>query len=47
MKLNSFENFLEEFLEKRLKELLEIEYKVKSGERDIDIEIEVFFGNFF
>ncbi len=47
LKLNSFENFSEEFLEKKLKELLEIEYKVKNGERDIDIETEVFFGNFF
>ena len=37
----------EEFLEKKLKELLEIEYKVKSGERDIDIETEVFLGKFF
>ncbi|WP_427170509.1 DNA polymerase III subunit delta [Fusobacterium nucleatum] len=47
LKLNSFENFSEEFLEKKLKELLEIEYKVKSGERDIEIETEVFLGNFF
>ena len=47
LKLNSSENFSEEFLEKKLKELLEIEYKVKSGERDIDIETEVFLGKFF
>ena len=47
LKLNSFKNFSEEFLEKKLKELLEIEYKVKSGEREIDIETEVFLGKFF
>ena len=47
LKLNSFENFSEEFLEKKLKELLEIEYRVKSGERDIDIETEIFLGKFF
>jgi len=47
LKLNSFENFSEEFLEKKLKELLEIEYRIKSGERDIDIETEIFLGKFF
>ena len=47
LKLNNFQDFSEEFLEKKLKELLEIEYKVKSGERDIDIETEVFLGEFF
>ena len=29
------------------KSVLEIEYKVKSGEREIDIETEVFLGKFF
>ena len=47
LKLNSFEYFSEDFLEKKLKELLDIEYKVKSGEREIDIETEVFLGKFF
>ena len=47
LKLNNLTNFSEEFLEKELKELLEIEYKVKSGERDIEIETEIFLGKFF
>lgn len=47
LKLNNLKNFSEEFLEKKLRELLNVEYKVKSGERDIDVETQVFFGNFF
>ena len=40
------EQIIETF-EKKLKELLEIEYRIKSGERDIDIETEIFLGKFF
>lgn len=47
LKLTNFPNFSEEFLEKKLKKLLDIEFMAKSGERDIELEIEVFLASFY
>ena len=47
LKLTSFPIFSEDFLEKKLKTLLDIEYFAKSGEKEVEIETEVFLANFF
>lgn len=47
LKVNSFENFSENFLLKKISNLLEIEYFMKSGEKDINIEIATFLSTFF
>ena len=47
LKLSNFSyNFNINFLEEKLKELLYIEYFMKSGEKDIDIEVELFLKCF-
>ena len=47
LKLSNFPyNFNINFLEEKLKELLYIEYFMKSGEKDIDIEVELFLKCF-
>ena len=47
LKLNSLTYFSEEFLENKLKELLYIEYGLKTGEREINIELDLFLKKFF
>ena len=47
LKLNSLTYFSESFLEKKLKELLYIEYELKTGEREINIELDLFFKKFW
>ena len=47
LKLNSLTYFPESFLEKKLKELLYIEYELKTGEREINIELDLFFKKFW
>ena len=47
LKLTSFPIFSVDFLEKKLKTLLDIEYFAKSGEKEVEIETEVFLANFF
>lgn len=47
LKLNNLEIFDESLFEKKLRELLEIEYRMKSGEGDIEIEFQTFLMNFF
>ena len=47
LKLSNFSyNFNINFLEEKLQELLYIEYFMKSGEKDIDIEVELFLKCF-
>ena len=47
LKLNSLTYFSEEFLENKLKELLYIEYGLKTGEKEINIELDLFLKKFF
>ena len=47
LKLNSLTYFSESFLEKKLKELLYIEYELKTGEREINIELDLFLKKFW
>ena len=47
LKLNSLTYFSEEFLENKLKELLYIEYGLKTGEKEINIELDLFFKKFW
>lgn len=47
LKLNSFEIENEEFYQKKLRNLLEIEFKMKSGDMDIEIELPLYLYSFF
>ena len=47
LKLKNVNLFTEDFLKKQLNKLLVLEYKVKSGELDLNIEIETFILSFF
>ncbi|WP_288876535.1 hypothetical protein [uncultured Fusobacterium sp.] len=47
LKLKNVNLFNKDFLVKKLNELLLLEYQVKSGELDLDIEVETFILNFY
>ena len=47
LKLKNVNLFNKDFLVKKLSELLLLEYQVKSGELDLDIEVETFILNFY
>lgn len=47
LKLNSFEIEKEEFYIKKISDLLELEYRMKSGEGDIEVELPLYLMNFY
>lgn len=47
LKLKNINNFTEDFLIDKIKELAMLDYKIKSGKIDIDTGVEVFILNFF
>ncbi|PID67364.1 MAG: DNA polymerase III subunit delta [Fusobacteriales bacterium] len=47
LKMNNFEILDEDLFQKKLRKILEIEYKMKNGETDIHIDLQTFLLNFF
>ena len=47
MKFKDIGKFESDFLEERLKRILQVEYSIKSGNCDEDIAVETFILSFF